>query len=129
LRLGGLARDEVKRELRQLFVAAYLLEEFASLNYEGFIKILKKHDKQMTAVFATHDPTSLLLRDRYTALLAARHFNNADGLHALKRRLTDRYAELFEEGNRRKAAADLQEAIQQDPRCQPRVVRPSLLEK
>lgn len=38
-------KSQVKRSLEEIFIELVLLKDFASLNYTGFTKLLKKHDK------------------------------------------------------------------------------------
>ena len=89
--------DSIQRALVDQYRTAQLLKNFAIMNYTGFIKIVKKHDKQLP-----------LRKGRFKALTQASNIcNEGKAVENLAERLELRYANWFCDGNHREAHAQL----------------------
>jgi len=70
-------REQVKHDLQSLYIELSMLRDYSSLNYTGFSKILKKHDKTL--------PVLKMKRDYFKANIDKRSvFGTQDELHRLQ---------------------------------------------
>ncbi|KAJ0402715.1 hypothetical protein P43SY_007857 [Pythium insidiosum] len=92
-------QDSVKNALMELHRVLNHLNNFALLNYTGFVKILKKHDKMF--------PTQPALSRDHRARLNGYEFSEAKGCRVLLTEVEQMYADAFCEGNRSVAIASL----------------------
>lgn len=87
--------DSIKRALIDQYRTATLLKNFAIMNYTGFVKIIKKHDKSI--------PDQ---KGRFKGMLDVENlFNEGREVDALSKRLERYYANWFCEGDVREATA------------------------
>jgi xenotropic and polytropic retrovirus receptor 1 len=93
------ARDSVRNTLVELHRLLNHLLNFALLNYTGFVKILKKHDKMF--------PTQPQLSREHRGKLHAFAFADATQCRSLLSQVELLFADLFCEGNRSVAVASL----------------------
>uniref|UniRef100_K3WSV9 SPX domain-containing protein n=1 Tax=Globisporangium ultimum (strain ATCC 200006 / CBS 805.95 / DAOM BR144) TaxID=431595 RepID=K3WSV9_GLOUD len=92
-------QESLKNSLVELHRLLNLLQNFALLNYTGFIKILKKHDKMF--------PSLPSLRRDHKRRLQRFAFAEAQQCRELLRELEQVFADLFCESNRSVAIATL----------------------
>lgn len=92
-------QESLKNSLVELHRLLNLLTNFALLNYTGFVKILKKHDKLF--------PSLPSLGREHGARLQSLAFAEARQCRELLRQVEDMFAELFCDGNRSVAIATL----------------------
>ncbi|TYZ67326.1 hypothetical protein PybrP1_011226 [[Pythium] brassicae (nom. inval.)] len=92
-------QESLKNALVELHRLLNLLTNFALLNYTGFVKILKKHDK----LFPSLPP----LRRQHGARLQGLAFATARPSRALLREVEELFAARFCDGNRAVALATL----------------------
>lgn len=89
--------DSIQRALVDQYRTAQLLKNFAIMNYTGFIKIAKKHDKALKH-----------RKGRFKATTEASNIcNEGKAVEKLAERLEMRYANWFCDGNHREAHAQL----------------------
>lgn len=89
--------DSIQRALVDQYRTAKLLHNFAIMNYTGFIKIAKKHDKTLPH-----------RKGRFKTLTKASNIcDEGKAVERLAQRLELRYANWFCEGNHREAIAQL----------------------
>ena len=87
--------DSIKRALIDQYRTATLLKNFAIMNYTGFVKIIKKHDKSIPEQ-----------KGRFKGMLDQENlFNEGKDVDALSKRLERYYANWFCEGDVREATA------------------------
>lgn len=92
-------QESLKNSLVELHRLLNLLNNFALLNYTGFVKILKKHDKMF--------PSLPSLRREHKIRLQRYAFAEARECRDLLRQVEQLFADLFCEGNRSVAIATL----------------------
>lgn len=89
--------DSIKRALIDQYRTAKLLHNFAILNYTGFVKIIKKHDKSVPA----H-------KNRFKGILKAENlFNEGQAVDKLAKEYEAYYAAWFCDGDIRAAHAQM----------------------
>lgn len=100
-------RDSLKRALVELHRLLHHLENFALLNYTGFVKIQKKHDKwqQLHSDMVKYQNTSLL--KAHDARLNAFAFSKAQKCRELLAEVETLFADRFCDGDRSVALATL----------------------
>jgi SPX domain protein involved in polyphosphate accumulation len=92
-------QESIKNSLGELHRLLNHLNNFALLNYTGFIKILKKHDKMFPALPA--------LRREHTKRLQKFEFAEAAACRKLIENVENMFAEIFCDGNKSVAVASL----------------------
>lgn len=100
-------RESLKRALVELHRLLHHLENFALLNYTGFVKILKKHDKWQrlhSGLIKYENPPLLKAHD---ARLHAFSFAKAQRCRELLAEVETLFADRFCDGNRAVALATL----------------------
>jgi len=89
--------DSIQRALVDHYRQAKLLHNYAIMNYTGFVKIAKKHDKTLKE-----------RKGRYKTLTQGSNIcDEGNAVEKLAQRLEMRYANWFCDGNRREAYAQL----------------------
>lgn len=89
--------DNIQRALVDQYRTAKLLHNFAIMNYTGFVKIAKKHDKTLPH-----------RKGKFKALTQASNIcDEGNGVEKLAQKLELRYANWFCDGNHREAIAQL----------------------
>ena len=89
--------DSIKRALIDQYRTAKLLQNYVILNYTGFVKIIKKHDK-----------TIPLLKGRFKSLLKADNlFKEGEAVEKLSDQYEKYYANWFCDGDIRAAHAQM----------------------
>jgi len=96
--LGPKERELIETTLIRLNREMTLLENYCIINYTGFIKILKKHDKLMP---------SRPLRPALLPQLEHSHFFQHQRLEAIKKEVTAIFADVFCNRDKQQAAAML----------------------
>ena len=100
-----LSREELVTRLRELYINLCSLKDFVVLNYTGFSKILKKHDK----VLGMSIKFRLMphVEDAYFWKQNADSFQSASSLNDIIERVVTFYANLTTDGNIDRAVTEL----------------------
>ncbi|GMH72957.1 hypothetical protein TrST_g2521 [Triparma strigata] len=91
-----LASDSIKRAILDLHRNVKLISNYSIMNYTGFVKIIKKHDKTV--------PES---KGKFKHLCAVTRFHDAKESEKLGEKMEKMYADLFCEGNMLQARAQM----------------------
>ena len=91
-----LASDSIKRAIVDLHRNVKLLENYCIMNYTGFVKIIKKHDK-----------TIYDCKGSFSSLCAEKRFHDAREVNKLGNKMEQVYADWFCEGNLLQARAQM----------------------
>jgi UDP-xylose/UDP-N-acetylglucosamine transporter B4 len=97
---------ETRRDLEEIWSSLIMLKDFASLNYTGCVKILKKHDKIVGAVLGKMKASFIK-----EVVNSKPVFGVLDEVFRLHIQVQFLYADLFHEGNRLDAEVALGAAI------------------
>jgi hypothetical protein len=100
-------RESLKRALVELHRLLHHLENFALLNYTGFVKILKKHDKWQRLHSGVINPDNSPLFKSHDARLNAFSFAKALRCRELLAEVETLFADRFCDGDRAVALATL----------------------
>ncbi|GMH76350.1 hypothetical protein TL16_g07050 [Triparma laevis f. inornata] len=91
-----LASDSIKRAILDLHRNVKLMSNYSIMNYTGFVKIIKKHDKTV--------PES---KGKFKHLCAVTRFHDAKESEQLGEKMEKMFAEMFCEGNMLQARAQM----------------------
>lgn len=99
--IGDPEKHPFRRTLRDMYVALVELRNFVKLNFTGFRKITKKHDKLM----GTDTMNDFMVR------VSSQGFKTSTAVKNAITRIEDFFAQLFTEGSRGDAVAFLSEEL------------------
>eukprot|EP00128_Syssomonas_multiformis_P016130 Colp12_sorted_trinity150504_noHs@33265 len=114
-------KDGLSTAMFDLYVHLTILQRYSSLNYTGFVNIVKKHDK-----ITLH---MNMLDEEWQARLKSADFNQTGKVRDFLEGVESEYAHTFERGNRHKALALLRDVLLKDVRLQANKVSCDLLSK
>eukprot|EP00736_Rhodelphis_marinus_P008619 Rmarinus@m.13607 len=98
-----LERVEFYKHSTEIYVLLRALKDYVDLNFTGFRKILKKHDKV----------TLSALKDTYLKVVESYPFKTSKKLDMFLDRLEDNFAKICFNGNRRAATAELSSLVRE----------------